>query len=612
MEVTDWIIIKFPWARIIRREVGGDRSGSGVLEPIGKVLSSLSNIKASPSFHSVSSIPPPPHPPTQASLLLQELWNLTFKSTLPGAWAAQSRSYPNAPTNPSLNNSPLNLLPVRPDTPPPLPPVITSILTLSLFTVTKQSNKATPNVRPKKGAVRGKGGLAHGTGRVKPNGTIRRSDSNSSKGSVPEPTPVEPSKQRLVIEQGPTPLYCSDQCRLVDLNASRGIVESDYNPDRQSPPPPPVPHNSFSSIAFTTSQDSESDASSFTDLSVELTDTDRCHARLAPLYGFPPLPPRPHLLQPEPEQRVDPSKEFQSGVMMAAQRIKANLSKPPPKRSSFAHLNKAPEPLKPIPGWTDGTDGWRAEVYSLAKPRDHSLPYDERSDPKRAYKGFVATSQRQGGVYSTLDQKYHVPQPFSDGSELPPRNKTVDELYSKYNLAFARRSESRSSIQSSPSVLSMPRSLPTTVAPIVKKKEVPILKKGAEGRLLVPDVKLKVSTSYVNVSGSPASSRMTRRASGFSDGSRNGLNAEDELTFGSRPVESQSFFYTLSLSFAHLPPQVRAWSYDNVLTYPCMVPPVRTEKRVEKQVVDGVEQQVEVEVELPLKRLFLFPGKEVR
>ena len=294
---------------------------------------------------------------------------------------------------------------------------------------------------------------------------------------------------------------------------------------------------------------------------------------------------------------------------MAAQRIKANLSKPEPKRSSFAHLNRPTEPPKPIPGWTDGTDGWRAEVYSFAKPRDHSLPVEEGSDPKRAYKSFVASSQRQGGVYSTLDKKYHVPQPLSDESEQPPRNKTVDELYSKYNLAFARRSESRTSIHSSPSVLSMPCSLPTSVAPIVKKKEVPILKKGAEGRLLVPDVKLKVSTSYVNIPGSPASSsRMSRKASGFSDGS---LSAQDELMFKARPVESMSLL--LAYLFLCSPVlEVRAWSYDNVLTYPCMVPPTRTEKRFEKRVVDGVEQEVEVEIELPLKRLFLFPGKEVR
>jgi hypothetical protein len=87
----------------------------------------------------------------------------------------------------------------------------------------------------------------------------------------------------------------------------------------------------------------------------------------------------------------------------------------------------------------------------------------------------------------------------------------------------------------------MARSLPTTVAPIVKKKEVPILKKGAEGKLLVPDVKLKVSTSYVNVSGSPSSSnsRITRRTSEFSDGSMTSVNEEDELSFRSRPIESE-------------------------------------------------------------------------
>ena len=40
----------------------------------------------------------------------------------------------------------------------------------------------------------------------------------------------------------------------------------------------------------------------------------------------------------------------------------------------------------------------------------------------------------------------------------------------------------------------------------------------------------------------------------------------------------------------------------------------KKEKRIERRVVDGVEQDVEVEVEIvaPLKRLFLFPDKEVR
>ena len=42
-------------------------------------------------------------------------------------------------------------------------------------------------------------------------------------------------------------------------------------------------------------------------------------------------------------------------------------------------------------------------------------------------------------------------------------------------------------MHSSSSVLSMAHSLPTTVVPIVKK-EVPTSKKGAKGKLLVPDV----------------------------------------------------------------------------------------------------------------------------
>ena len=74
--------------------------------------------------------PPSPRPHHLCSSSSQETWNLTFKSTLPGAWAAQGRSSPNAPTPPPPNNSPLNPLPVRPDNTPV--PFISLILTLLL------------------------------------------------------------------------------------------------------------------------------------------------------------------------------------------------------------------------------------------------------------------------------------------------------------------------------------------------------------------------------------------------------------------------------------------------------------------------------------------------
>ena len=58
--------------------------------------------------------------------------------------------------------------------------------------------------------------------------------------------------------------------------------------------------------------------------------------------------------------------------------------------------------------------------------------------------------------------------------------------------------------------------------------------------------------------------------------------------------------------------QGRSWSYNKLKTNPVMQLPPKKEKRVEKKGVDGVEVDVEVEVEVvePMKRLFLFPGRE--
>lgn len=58
---------------------------------------------------------------------------------------------------------------------------------------------------------------------------------------------------------------------------------------------------------------------------------------------------------------------------------------------------------------------------------------------------------------------------------------------------------------------------------------------------------------------------------------------------------------------------VRSWSYDNVRTYPVMMPPPKKEKRIVTRVIDGETEEVEVEVEVTpqVKRLFLFAGKEV-
>jgi len=58
--------------------------------------------------------------------------------------------------------------------------------------------------------------------------------------------------------------------------------------------------------------------------------------------------------------------------------------------------------------------------------------------------------------------------------------------------------------------------------------------------------------------------------------------------------------------------ETRSWSYDNLMTYPVMHPTLKKEKRIQRQVVNGEEKDVEVEVEVtqPFKQLFLFSGKE--
>jgi len=194
------------------------------------------------------------------------------------------------------------------------------------------------------------------------------------------------------------------------------------------------------------------------------------------------------------------------------------------------------------------------------------------------------------------------------------RNWTVDELYSKYPLALSRRSQSRSSLSSASPTLMQARSLPTSVGPIVKKKEVPLLKRGAEGKLLVPDVKLRISTSYVSVSASSSTTNDSCRSTSLVR--RDSEHSVDSMASVSEVTEDEDTPSSLGLPRPRRPNvETRSWSYDNLVTYPIMRLPPKKEKRMERRFVDGVEKDVEVEVELPMppiKRLFLFPGKEVR
>ncbi|KAG2336281.1 hypothetical protein BDR05DRAFT_1015112 [Suillus weaverae] len=405
------------------------------------------------------------------------------------------------------------------------------------------------------GADRAKNGLLQGTGCVKPNGVIKRSDSAAMarKGHASPSQPqqlVAPVKHRTIIDQGPIPLYCSDDCRLQDLAKRDGVYPLNYHPDCSSPPLPRVPHNSFEGRYCESEDESTSASGSSFDSgfssSTSLATVSRSMATLAALYNFPPLPPAPSMLPPaditsssKPEYRND----YQGGTMMASKRIQEVLCQPRVKPSSF--YSRPPQPRKPVPGWTDGSSEWRQSVYGGYSKRWA----DASGGSEKAQTSFIAKSHRGVQWTSSLSQSNSscaLAAQCTTSNPPPPHSSQSysEELYNKHLLPLSRRSESRMSL--------FPHSTSSS----------------AQSPLLSP------------TSTSTSSSCRRRR----------------EVHPSSRPAS-----------------QTRPWSYDNIKTYPVMMPPAKKEKRIEHRMVDSKVEEVEVEVEVvqPLKRLFLFPGKEI-
>lgn len=456
---------------------------------------------------------------------------------------------------------------------------------------TSDATAAPRTTRTKSGNIRAKGGLVHGTGRIKPNGTVKRTDSTTAVSAAPAPAPVQPAapvKQRTIIDQGPIPLYCSDECRMSDLNSIYGVLSADYDPNREATPA--VPHNSFTSICETESDSSSGGVSSVdsrSSISWSSSDSSRPSrvspsiATLAAIYDFPPLPPPPPIIEQANSQSSNSDSEhnfdqYQSGVMMAARRIKAALCPEPVKRSAFNTAPPPPVSRDPIPGWTDGSVAWRSSVYSLSNPTTPHQAVGEHWS-NNASKSIVASPHHSRGVQSTVGE-VSTPTSYHNAStaSLPVTRPTApaamrsvsyaDDLYSKYPLSFSRRSESRTS-------LGIPGSYPTSsAASFRQQQEKSLLKPGAEGKLLVPDVKLKVKassslspsaasstslSSWRSGSSYPASSRrsirspLNRHSSEFSEGtlSDQGSKSDDDepLPAPRRPnVESKlSLFFHL-------------------------------------------------------------------
>ncbi|RDB17853.1 hypothetical protein Hypma_000847 [Hypsizygus marmoreus] len=437
------------------------------------------------------------------------------------------------------------------------------------------------------------GGLVQGTGRVKPNGSLKRSDTARP---APQPVPIAPVKLRTVIDQGPTPLYCSDECQLADIN--RGLPH-DFNPDRErSSTSSPVP---FSTRAPT---ESDSTGSSFdSESSIESASSQTTHmspslATLAAIYHFPPLPPPAPFVESTPTP-LKSSNEYSSGIMMAGRKIAAELCHKPQKSEPYGGRWTPPVERKPIPGWTDGSNAWRSSVYSVTAPNSSS---------SSSLKSFSARSS--SGVQSTLTSSASFPRPSLTRGPASLPGSDADML-GKFSQSFNRRA-SHVSLPSSSSSPAPPSSVASSAAsfvstPSYRKKERSLVHRGAEGKLLVPDVVMRVNSSASSSSLSsqwsgPSSRRSVR--SPLSQSSALYESDEDDRTQRSDSAAS------LPHVSKRPPVETRSWSYDNIKTYPIMPLPIRTkkEKRIEKKVVDGkeVEVEVEIEVEEKLKRLFLF------
>lgn len=169
---------------------------------------------------------------------------------------------------------------------------------------------------------------------------------------------------------------------------------------------------------------------------------------------------------------------------------------------------------------------------------------------------------------------------------------TTNDLYEKYHASFVR-----------PSRCSSQTTLPAVLS--TSPSSNPLLKAGAEGKLLVPKLKSMApqrSFSNVNVSHSPRRSSLLAQSSRNSDASSEYSSRRGSHTSG-RHQESSS------------------WSYDGVHTYPALQRPSRFEKKMERVWVPASSNTSEVpgqgegtwetkEVEVPVyeerKRLFLF------
>lgn len=327
--------------------------------------------------------------------------------------------------------------------------------------------------------------MVHGTGRVKPNGALKRADSPPSQQPAPVPQPSVPVKHRTVIEQGPLSLYCSDECKAKGYAEASGCP-SDYNsspllssntarsPSLQSQASTASTSSTSSSSSTSSTKDNyyypDSDCSELPDhISPSLATYAKFHKFTKPI----PPPYAARVVAP-----LEDLPEFTGGIIMAGRRMAEITAKPPKKAHYGPYVSEQPEVRKPIPGWDDGSQDWRATMYGFAAPRKAGARTASHDDIQ-GYKTHVAVTHRSRGVSSSMSSSV----PFSIAPVQPTTSTSYSPettaLYEKFSSSLNLRAEERMAA-SPPSPSERP------------KRERPLLGPGLEGKLLVPNVTMPV------------------------------------------------------------------------------------------------------------------------
>lgn len=288
-------------------------------------------------------------------------------------------------------------------------------------------------------ATRRRGGLVEGTGRMQPNGTIKCADSTTSSNYQQRPRNRSKSlKYRTIIDQGPLPLYCSEECRRLDDKASSGSLGTESSGSSS------IPSESSTSTACEQLPTPHVDQDpQYTSPSVAI---------LAKLYDFPPPPPPTPFFYEDAEEYRSPLSD--NGLIMNGRYLRELCAEPA--KPQTGRYRAAPEPVKIVPGWNDGSNAWRSRLYNLTAP----LP-SPQIKKKRVVRSQLGDAS--------------LPLRNPSGSSLPDNTAMIN----KFSELLSRR----------PTRTASPSSGAT--AP---RGERSLLPPGPKGKLLVPVVKPEVRT----------------------------------------------------------------------------------------------------------------------